>query len=170
MMNEISVVDDVAYVYITTRTSKRYTAIIDAEDVPKLLAAGRRWSYTKYVCYSSRFTTPRVTLLHRLILGFPSVFVDHINGDTLDNRKCNLRIATNQGNQHNRVKPMRNSSTGVLGVTYCADTQRHWRGRVRIKGMSPFSIFCDTKEEAIEAVTKYRREHMPFSKEAREEQ
>lgn len=43
-------------------------------------------------------------LLHRLIMGSPkNMYVDHIDGNTLDCRKTNLRICTNQENGLNRV-------------------------------------------------------------------
>lgn len=37
---------------------------------------------------------PSPSRLHRFLLGFPSDHVDHIDGNTLDNRRCNLRIAS----------------------------------------------------------------------------
>ena len=44
------------------------------------------------------------TKLHRLIMGLTSrtTWVDHINHDTLDNRKQNLRIVTREQNMANR--------------------------------------------------------------------
>lgn len=49
--------------------------------------------------------------LHRLVTGLPPFYVDHINGNTLDNRKCNLRPTTSLGNYHGFRR-------GVSGVFY----------------------------------------------------
>lgn len=46
----------------------------------------------------------------------PGQMVDHINGNTLDNRRKNLRICTNSQNQFNRRVSC--NKTGYMGVTY----------------------------------------------------
>ncbi len=40
-------------------------------------------------------------LLHRLLMGHPDSDVDHVNGDPLDNRRANLRLATDSQNLMN---------------------------------------------------------------------
>lgn len=54
--------------------------------------------------------------LHRIVTRAPNgLVVDHINGNTLDNRLENLRICTTAENVRNRVKP-RNSTNSYKGV------------------------------------------------------
>lgn len=54
--------------------------------------------------------------IHRVIMNCPDEYmIDHINHNTLDNRKCNLRIVTNSENQLNRVIT---SNTGEFGIHY----------------------------------------------------
>lgn len=70
-------------------------------------------------------------LMHRLILPTKK-YVDHINGDFLDNRRSNLREATPQQNQWNR-KPGKLSRTGLKGVGWCKQTSK-WRVSMRKNG------------------------------------
>ena len=60
-------------------------------------------------------------LAHRLAFFYvhqrwPIGDIDHINGDTSDNRIANLREVDRSTNQHNRVIPNKTNKTGFLGV------------------------------------------------------
>lgn len=55
-------------------------------------------------------------IMHRLVAETPAgLFADHINGDKLDNRSCNLRNATGKENRRN-VAIRKNNTTGFKGV------------------------------------------------------
>lgn len=69
---------------------------LDAEDVDKVKNIKWRLNNQGYV-YNNSNTGEFV---HRRVLEC-NTYVDHINGNRLDNRKCNLRIATKSQNQMN---------------------------------------------------------------------
>ena len=79
-------------------------ALVDDEDAERVIAAGpwhtRLAPRTAYARHNhlvdGRFVT---VLMHRFITGWE--YVDHINGDGLDNRRANLRQATRGQNLAN---------------------------------------------------------------------
>jgi hypothetical protein len=85
----------------------------------------------------------RTVLLHRFILGIdgPEI-VDHINGDGLDNRRCNLRIATAQQNATNRSPKGSSKLNGVRRVGY-----RHLAS-IAPNGVEIYLGLYDTAQEA----------------------
>lgn len=69
----------------------------------------------------------------RLVNNTPQdMLVDHINGDTLDNRRENLRAVTYQQNSMNTKIPCNNRS-GCKGVTWHSRDQV-WTARIMIGG------------------------------------
>lgn len=77
--------------------------------------------------YVKRNGKNRVLYLHRELLAPPPGFVvDHINGDTLDNRRENLRICTRAQNSANRT--ICHSQSGFLGVAYDGTQNRFQAG------------------------------------------
>ena len=70
-------------------------------------------------------------------------FVDHINGNGLDNRKCNLRPATREQNAWNMRKQQRKCSSRYKGVSWLKE-QGKWRVRILYKGTRiPLGCFDD---------------------------
>ena len=95
--NNITIDGDIALIDLY---DKHYNviaqAIIDAEDVDKIKYIKWRLNCNGYVMNNSRTDI----FLHRRILNVDTM-VDHKNGNRLDNRKCNLRVATPSTNQMN---------------------------------------------------------------------
>lgn len=86
--------------------------LIDEEDLPSVF--NYKWNFCEY-CKSMD-----AGLLHRFIMqeylrGDDEAVVDHINHDTRDNRKCNLRLASRSNNSYNAVT-RRNNRSGIMGV------------------------------------------------------
>lgn len=71
-------------------------AIIDTEDIAKI--DNIKWHLS--LGYVNGNVNGKTIKMHRLILP-TDLFVDHINHNKLDNRKCNLRAVTNAQNIHN---------------------------------------------------------------------
>ena len=84
--------------------------LVDAEDYPFLSefnwsrgsdGDGRNYVYR----YETAEHGSKKIYMHRVILAAgTNEKVDHINGDTFDNRRINLRITTPRGNAQNRAK------------------------------------------------------------------
>lgn len=93
--------------------------------------------------------------MHREILKIydPSVMVDHINGDTLDNRKENLRLCSNSQNQANRDIPITNT-TGFKGVQYIKNPRykyKKYKAAIVHQGKQHFLGCFYTAEDAAKA-------------------
>lgn len=99
--------------------TRGYEAIIDDEDAERVLSL--KWTAQegckakKVRVYAKSRTSYGSIQLHRFIMDAKKgELVDHINHDTLDNRRSNLRIATPSQNLAN-VKSRRGKS-GYLGI------------------------------------------------------
>lgn len=85
---------------------------------------------------------------------------DHINHDTLDNRRANLRIATNALNCQNKLRGKGRSP--FRGVSWFAETGQ-WMAKVGLDYHRHYLGIFDTDLEAARAAEAFRREHMPFA-------
>ena len=74
---------------------------------------------------------------------------DHRNGDGLDNRRSNLRPATNQTNLMNRG-PQVNNTSGFKGVIFDKRSDA-WRAQIKVDGRYIYLGCLDSKIEAAEA-------------------
>jgi len=89
-------------------------------------------------------------LMHREILKPENgLYVDHISGDKLDNRRCNLRIATASQNACNKPKCARNKS-GFKGVCW-SRRRKKWQSCIYINRKQIVLGFYQNPEEAHQA-------------------
>lgn len=75
--------------------------------------------------------------------------IDHINGDTLDNRIENLRAVTSKENQRN-TKLSSNNTTGINGVTK-RQNGKPYEARIQVDGENIYLGTFATLEAAAEA-------------------
>ncbi len=91
----------------------------------------------------------------------PPAGVDHINGNPLDNRLANLRLATQRENLQNVRKPFAHGSSGFLGVTFCP-SQKFWVANITKDQKTRYLGSFATAEEAHQAYLTAKRDMHPF--------
>lgn len=92
----------------------------------------------------------RLILLHRFIMHPPAgVQIDHVNGDGLDNRRCNLRYANGSQNQANRHDLATNTS-GFRGVTFHRQRGK-WQAQIKVDGKNHYLGLFTSPEAAAAA-------------------
>lgn len=118
------------------KISKGYVTIVDDEDYEDLIqfkwfaeVRSNTQIYTHRNAGSGRKDV-RIERMHRRIMKAPKgVNIDHINGNGLDNRKCNLRLATTAQNGQNVGKRSRNKS-GYKGVSPAKGG--YWQAHIQV--------------------------------------
>lgn len=131
-----------------------YTVLVDDEDLERVQALawhkGNVGSHGSVYFEHCTWGKPLISL-HRFIMGGTykdGKVVDHINGDTLDNRKQNLRICTTAENARNGRT--RKNNSGYKGVCYIADKKKY-RARITRNYVTYTVGHYHTAEEAYAA-------------------
>jgi hypothetical protein len=144
--------------------TKGLVALVDDEDYERL--SSFKWkAHHRYAARNVRRNGKFLTIMmHREILKAPSgMDVDHINGDRLDNRRSNLRLATRSQNTRNR-KGNKNSISGYKGVGWHARC-RKWQAAIKTDDKQLYLGLFDAPEDAARAYDAAARNlHGPFAK------
>lgn len=94
---------------------------------------------------------------------WPTSLLDHKNRKKSDNRIGNLRLATYSQNLFN-TNPVRDNSSGVLGVSWCKQTGR-WKAQIagegRVLNLGRYATIEEAKSARIAAEIKYAGEFRP---------
>lgn len=132
------------------------TVLLDEEDYQKIPKKG--WYLitnrpAKRMRLNDRL---KVVYMHRLIIKTtPDKMIDHINGNKLDNRKCNLRICNNSQNLANHKKYSNNKS-GFTGV-YWNKYRNRWQAGCRKNNVTKYIGLYSSIYEAGMAYNIYAR-------------
>lgn len=144
----------------TIPLTKGFFTKVDDEDYERL--AVHRWQAHPRCGYPNKIGVTRglkkdhksltITMAREIVNAPNGKYVDHINGDTLDNRKCNLRICSNAENVRNRGSN-KNNTSGYKGVNLEKKNGR-WTTRIQVnQKMIHIGCFA-TKEDAAVAYDK----------------
>lgn len=127
--NEIVIQEDYAEIVLYDLKCQEVARTkIDIEDIE--LVSQFKWGLgcENYVRAKDKVSGKSISL-HRLLLQPPdNADVDHINHDTLDNRRCNLRVCTRSQNNVNAKKRKTNTS-GFVGVSWNKQKQK-WEAKI----------------------------------------
>lgn len=140
-------------------------AVVDQDDMDRELWCefddGFRWiggiancnwyaQRIRGIWYASARVGERTLRLHRaLACAVRGIFVDHKDGDGLNNRQGNLRLATNALNQRNAKRRIDNT-TGFKGVSFNSRSRRYV-ARLRLNGeLRYLGTFLTAEAAALE--------------------
>lgn len=142
-------------------TNSDKTFLVDSRDWPLVRKSDWYLDKVGYVL-STRHLWGKNAKLHRVIIGAkPGEIIDHKNGNRLDNRRRNLRLATFTGNAVN-TKPRKDNTSGYRGVFYCSDCKKKWRACIRSGHIIHVGLYETPKEAALaynKAAIQYHGEY-----------
>ena len=100
---------------------------------------------------------------HRLVWLYvherwPTLDIDHINGNRADNRLANLREVTRRVNLENQWLARRDSKSGLRGVHWSA-SHKAFLAQLQVRGRNVYLGQFDTAEEAHQAYLDAKRKY-----------
>lgn len=128
------------------------SALVDDQDYPAV--SKHKWWLGPRGRYACRQVGRRTIYMHCDILDKPDgMEIDHINNDTLDNRRENLRICDHKTNRANS-KLSSNNTSGYKGVVY-SKRYGNWSAKLKINGKAVHLGTFDSPESAAKAYDNY---------------
>lgn len=165
--NEIVINGNIAKIVMyDLRCNEKARTVIDVEDIKKVVQY--KWNACRFRgkdLYVKTLSSGSSVYLPNVILGIETnrkIHIDHINRNTLDNRKENLRACTPSQNLFNRGKNSNNKS-GFKGVSWNKEKKK-WIVRITKPGGRQAHVgYFNSKIEGAkafnEAALKYHKEY-----------
>ena len=132
--------------------SKVYGVIrvkIDNDDLEKCSKLTWHYAKNKDSKYIQTRIKGKMIKLHRYIMNMnnSNLVVDHINRNSLDNRKANLRICSYKENSFNKSIRVDNTS-GIPGVSF-HKTNKKWRAKIKYNNLTIHLGYFEDINEAL---------------------
>lgn len=162
----------IARIELKRRNRESLWTIVDLEDLDKILSFPYTWFSTFYKNVNGYYANAseniskgeggkkknRNVLLHKFVLNATKDNVDHINHNTLDNRKENLRIIKTRNNLTNRKTKNKNNKSGFRNV---CRIDNQWSVQLQVDGkktnLGKFPL--DKLEEAAKFAEDMRKKY-----------
>jgi extradiol dioxygenase family protein len=174
MKNKYEIRGDVVCIFLNRRKGNNLETLIDLADLDKV----NKFPGTFYAAFSqttdSYYATcqeslrngkQRTVRLHRLLFDEPDNFiVDHIDHNTLDNRRSNLRLVDHSINMRNLKSAQKNNVySDVVGVSWRKQTNS-WIVRITVNGKRIQVGTTKSYDEAVKMSVQARSLYYPHNK------
>jgi hypothetical protein len=169
--NKYKIIGDVTVIYLKRNNGEIFETLIDTEDLDKVKALNLHWhtryapnTGTYYVMATKRYTDNnekrkgKSIYLHIEIMNpehDKTIYIDHENHDTLDNRKFNLRKSLNHENLKHRNGKNVNNNSGYRNVSWIKG-EEVWRVQLQVNGIN--TKIKDFPKDKLEEAGKYAEE------------
>lgn len=175
--NKYEIDNEVTKIIIENTKGELFYVYIDTEDLNKVIKYNWHVAFMKsneryyvtttkyfdeYIEGTNRKKATTISLSKLITDTSKEDFIDHINHDTFDNRKSNLRIISNSNNLKNRGKLNRNNKSGYRNVSKINDkwcVQIQINGKNTLLGKFPLDKLEEAGKFAKEMREKYYKEH-----------
>lgn len=143
------------------RLTRGFVTTIDCECFEKV----SQYKWCALVVKSKQYAVSRINnkfiYMHKFIIGAPPnrfVEIDHINGNSLDNRRSNLRWANRHQNSANALKTKKKCSSKFKGVWWHKQNKK-WAAEITVHGqkirLKTYHLESDAAKAYNDAALKY---------------
>ena len=181
MKNKIIIDGDIAKIEVISPTHGKFEILVDVEDVGRLEELSCVYVHKSnshehadvfYAICGLKSRGNKQFLFHRFLMNLldddGKLQVDHINHNPLDNRKDNLRLVTQQANNHNLHKSLGRQkvcSSVYQGVHWHKQNSK-WQADIRVNCKQIYlGCFEDELDAAIAYAIAKNELHIPVGKE-----
>ena len=168
--NHYEIIGEDTKIFVIRNDGIKVEFIVDTDELQKLIELNQPWNatYDEFIdnyygvstlyYYESGERKQRSIRLHEVIMG--EKYIDHINHDSKDNRKINLRKIEQDNNLKNRKSKNSNNKSGFRNVSWHKKDNK-WVVQLQIKGKNKIlkRFPLDQLEEAGAYAEEMRQLH-----------